>query len=47
MAINTLQEIREKLDNLIDKGADSEEILRVSVELDRYIELYMEKQKKI
>lgn len=41
---NMLQEIREKLNNMIENGADAKEILQVSVELDRLIERYMEEQ---
>lgn len=47
MSENTLQQIREKLNNLIENGADAAAILEVSVELDRLIEQYMEIQKKM
>lgn len=45
MRANNLQEIREKLNILIEKGAEPEVILQVSVELDQLIEDYMEKQR--
>lgn len=46
MNSNKLQEIREKLNNMIENGANAEEILQVSVELDKLIESYMEEQKE-
>lgn len=42
MNSNKLQKIREKLNNMIEKGADANEILQVSMELDILIESYME-----
>lgn len=45
MNSNKLQEIREKLNYLIENEADPKEILKLSVELDQLIENYMENQK--
>lgn len=46
MNSNKLHEIREKLNNMIENGADAEEILQVSEELDKLIERYMEEKNK-
>lgn len=45
MNSNKLQEIREKLNYLIENEADPKDILKLSVELDLLIENYMENQK--
>ena len=44
MNANKLQEIREKLNRMIENGSDADEILQVSMELDEIIENYMERQ---
>lgn len=44
MNANKLQEIREKLNHMIENGFDAQEILQVSIELDELIENYMETQ---
>ncbi len=47
MSDDTLQQIREKLDDLIDNKAEAQMILEVSVELDQLIEQFMEKQERM
>ncbi|PKM49798.1 MAG: sporulation protein Spo0E [Firmicutes bacterium HGW-Firmicutes-7] len=42
MDANKLQEIREKLNRMIENGSDADVILQVSIELDELIENYME-----
>ena len=44
MPTKELFELRERLDELIEKGADAVKILEVSIELDRLIEEYMYNQ---
>jgi hypothetical protein len=44
MDSNKLQEIRDKLNNMIENGSGATEILQVSVELDKLIEIYMEEK---
>lgn len=42
MNSKSLQEIREKLNNMIENSSDPKEILKISVELDNLIADYME-----
>ncbi|PKM95677.1 MAG: hypothetical protein CVU84_02415 [Firmicutes bacterium HGW-Firmicutes-1] len=44
MNANKLQEIREKLNRMIENSSDADEILQVSMELDELIGNYMERQ---
>lgn len=44
MDSNKLQEIRDKLNIMIENGSGAAEILQVSVELDKLIEIYMEEK---
>lgn len=43
---NKIEELRGKLNDLIEKGAKSDEILKISIELDHLIEEFLENTRK-
>lgn len=41
-----IEKLREKLNEVIERGVNPDEILKISIELDRLIEEYVEKNGK-